>query len=117
VTDDGLSEGGAPTTILEAQAAGMPVVSTQHCDIPNVTVPGRSAILVPERDVPALTRALLQLIDAPETWKQFGRAGREHIERYHNIDKEVPALEERYFALIDRDRAGYPGISIVPGRR
>ena len=105
VTDDGLSEGGAPTTILEAQAAGMPVVATQHCDIPNVTVPGRSAILVPERDVAALTRALLQLIDAPETWKQFGRAGREHIERYHNIDKEVPALEERYFALIDRARA------------
>jgi colanic acid/amylovoran biosynthesis glycosyltransferase len=106
VTDDGLSEGGAPTTILEAQAAGMPVVSTQHCDIPNVTVPGRSAILVPERDVAALTRALLQLIDAPETWKQFGRAGREHIERYHNIDKEVPALEERYFALIGSDPAG-----------
>jgi hypothetical protein len=32
------SEGGAPKVIIEAQAPGMPVISTTHCDIPNVTV-------------------------------------------------------------------------------
>src|SRR5262245_56975254 len=36
VGENGVSEGGAPTTILEAQALGIPVVSTYHCDIPNV---------------------------------------------------------------------------------
>lgn len=102
VTDDGASEGGAPTTILEAQAAGMPVVSTQHCDIPYVTVPGRSAILVPERDAPALARGLRQLLDEPDTWERFGRAGRDHVERFHDINKEALALEEHYLTLIDR---------------
>jgi colanic acid/amylovoran biosynthesis glycosyltransferase len=102
VTDAGMSEGGAPTTILEAQAAGLPIVSTQHCDIPYVTVPGRSAILVPERDARSLARALGELLDAPETWGDYGRAGRAHVERYHDVDKEAPVLEDHYLALLDR---------------
>ena len=100
VTDDGASEGGAPTTILEAQAAGLPVVSTQHCDIPWVTVPGRSAILVPERDVGALVRALGTLLDEGDRWEAYGRAGRAHVARFHAAEKVVPDLEERYRALL-----------------
>jgi len=54
---DGDSEGGAPTVILEAQALGIPVVATQHADIPFV-VP-RPHELVPEHDVESLTQALV----------------------------------------------------------
>jgi len=97
---DGASEGGAPTTILEAQALGMPIVSTYHCDIPNVTVPGRSALLVPERDSEALAQALRSLLEHSERWEEMGRAGREHVERFHDIDKEAPALESKYLRLL-----------------
>jgi colanic acid/amylovoran biosynthesis glycosyltransferase len=97
---DGDSEGGAPTTILEAQALGMPVVSTYHADIPYIVVPGESAILVPERNIPALTDALLYLIDHPERWDQMGHAGRKHVETYHNVDSQVALLEEKYFTLL-----------------
>jgi colanic acid/amylovoran biosynthesis glycosyltransferase len=100
VTADGDSEGGAPTVILEAQAMGLPVVSTFHADIPNVTVPGESALLVPERDIAALTRALQELLEHPERWEPMGRAGRAQIERLHNINTEVHTLEDRYLGLI-----------------
>jgi len=63
---NGDSEGGAPTTILEAQACGLPVLSTTHADIPNVVVPGGSALLTPERDVDALSVNLLTLINDQE---------------------------------------------------
>lgn len=99
---NGISEGGAPTTILEAQALGIPVVSTVHCDIPYVTVPGESAILVPERDSQSLARALEDLLDHPEKWPAMGSAGRRHVEAHHDIDREVPALEETYLALLNR---------------
>jgi colanic acid/amylovoran biosynthesis glycosyltransferase len=102
VDDDGVSEGGAPTTILEAQALGMPVVSTYHCDIPNVTLPGESALLVPERDSNALAEALRRLLDDPEKRQKMGQAGRRHMERFHDIEREAPLLEERYFALMER---------------
>jgi colanic acid/amylovoran biosynthesis glycosyltransferase len=104
VGDNGLSEGGAPTTILEAQALGIPVVSTYHCDIPNVTVPGESAILVPERDSRALAQALRSLLDHPDRLRAMGLAGRRHIERYHDIEHEVGALEDKYMVLLPRSR-------------
>jgi colanic acid/amylovoran biosynthesis glycosyltransferase len=100
VDDAGHHEGGAPTTILEAQALGMPVVSTLHCDIPNVTRPGESALLVPERDSEALTRALTALLDDPSRWADMGRAGRSLVEERHSIDAEAARLEERYLALL-----------------
>jgi colanic acid/amylovoran biosynthesis glycosyltransferase len=99
--ENGASEGGAPTTILEAQALGMPVVSTYHCDIPNVTVPDRSALLVPERQSADLARALGWLLDHGERWAEMGRAGRAHMERHHDADREAPALEARYLALLN----------------
>jgi colanic acid/amylovoran biosynthesis glycosyltransferase len=99
VDDAGVSEGGAPTSILEAQAVGLPVVSTTHCDIPNVTLPGESALLVPERDGRALADALTQLLDDGERRARMGRAGRRHMECFHDIEKEAERLEERYLAL------------------
>ena len=101
VAANGDTEGGAPTVILEAQALGMPVVSTYHADIPNVTVPDKSASLVPERDADALVGALLDLVDHPEKWQEMGRAGRAFVEEFHNIDVEVTRLEDKYFRLID----------------
>jgi colanic acid/amylovoran biosynthesis glycosyltransferase len=102
VGEHGISEGGAPMTILEAQAFGIPVVSTLHCDIPAVTVPGESALLVAERDSRALAAALRTLLDHPERWDAMGRAGRRHVERYHDIEHEVVRLEDRYLSLVDR---------------
>jgi colanic acid/amylovoran biosynthesis glycosyltransferase len=102
VGEDGTSEGGAPTTILEAQALGMPVVSTLHCDIPYVTVPGESALLVPERDGQALAQALRDLLAEPERWSRMGRVGRRHVEAFHDIEKEMTALETHYLDLIGR---------------
>ena len=104
VDDNGISEGGAPTTILEAQALAVPVVSTVHCDIPNVTVPGESALLVPERDSTALARALGALLDDPQRRLRMGRAGREFVAAHHDIACAAPLLEERYARLLEQRR-------------
>jgi colanic acid/amylovoran biosynthesis glycosyltransferase len=106
VDDDGRGEGGAPTSILEAQAMGMPVVSTLHCDIPYVTRPGESALLAPERDGPALAHALRTLLDDQDRWVEMGRAGRAHMEERHDINREAERLEERYLGLIGAPARG-----------
>ena len=108
VGKNGVSEGGAPTTILEAQALGVPVVSTTHCDIPYVTVPGESAVLVQEGNAPALVAALETLLDHPERWHAMGVAGRRHVELHHDIEREVRVLEDRYFALLGAEAAAPP---------
>jgi colanic acid/amylovoran biosynthesis glycosyltransferase len=97
---DGDSEGGAPTTILEAQAAGLPVISTYHADIPNVVVPDRSALLSEERDVAGLKSSLARMMDHQDAWRDMGREGRAFVERHHSLDGEIPRLEEAYDRLL-----------------
>lgn len=97
---DGDSEGGAPTTILEAQAAGMPVVSTFHADIPNIVVPGKSALLAEERNWEALASHIIYLFENQELWGEMGGSGRRFVETYHNIKNEIVALENKYQSLL-----------------
>jgi colanic acid/amylovoran biosynthesis glycosyltransferase len=97
---NGDSEGGAPTTILEAQAMGLPVIATYHADIPNVVVPDKSALLSAERDIDGLSRNILFLLENQHLWPRMGKTGREFIRQYHDIKKETPRLEEKYRQLI-----------------
>ncbi|MFQ5706398.1 MAG: glycosyltransferase [bacterium] len=97
---DGDSEGGAPTVLLEAQALGLPVLSTRHADIPNVVQDGKSGILVPERDARALANALKSLLGNPNSWTAMGHAGREYVERFHNLEPLTQKLESYYSQLL-----------------
>lgn len=107
---DGDSEGGAPTVILEAQASGLPVLTTDHADIPNVVVPGKSALLSPERDWEGLAGNLLRLLEEQDRWEEMGRAGRYFIEERHDIEKEVHGLEDKYMMLMHgKQQANEPG--------
>ena len=76
---NGDSEGGAPTTILEAQACGLPVLSTYHADIPNIVIPEKSALLAPERDAETLSNNLMTLLNEQERWKEMGGNGKNFI--------------------------------------
>lgn len=91
---------GTPTVLLEAQASGLPVVSTFHADIPEVVLDGETGFLVPERDSRALTDRLSHLLKNPDRWPEIGLAGRRHIERRYNIHREVEALEKIYADLL-----------------
>jgi len=100
VAADGDSEGGAPTTLLEAQAARVPVLSTTHADIPEVVLDGESGYLVPERDVDALAERLAWLLGHPGAWQSLGAAGRAHVEANHNVAVQARILEGIYARLV-----------------
>ncbi len=93
---DGDGEGGAPTVLLEAQACGLPIVSTLHDDIPYVVPQGKSGLLSPEGDIPALSRNLLEILQYSDRWAEMGRAGREHILTAHDVNREIETVEAIY---------------------
>jgi colanic acid/amylovoran biosynthesis glycosyltransferase len=97
---DGETEGGAPVTLIEMSAFGMPIVSTLHCDIPEVILDGKSGFLVPEKDADALSAQLEYLVTHPEKWEEMGRAGRKHIEQEYDAKKQALKLEKIYTNLI-----------------
>ena len=100
VTNNDDAEGGAPVAILEAQATGLPVISSYHADIPEVVVDGESALLAPEKDVGMLAKHLEYLVEHPDVWEEMERAGREHVEQEYDVMVQVGKLEEIYDELV-----------------
>lgn len=104
--DDGDTEGGAPVTLIEMAASGMPIVSTKHCDIPEVIKDGVSGLLVEERDTGGLVRQLLWLIRNPDCWKDMLDAGRKHIESEYDVHKQCLKLSRMYQNISDSKPPG-----------
>lgn len=97
---DGDMEGGAPVTLIEMSATGMPVLSTFHCDIPEVIVDGQTGLLVPERDPDALAEKLDSMIQHPEKWRLLGERARAHIEQNYHLRRQINQLIDHYETLL-----------------
>lgn len=93
---NGDTEGGSPVSITEAAASGMPVVSTTHCDIPEVVKHGETGLLAKEKNVDDLTEKMDTLVRSPERWVGMGLAARRHIEEQYDARKQAKALEALY---------------------
>ena len=76
---DGDQEG-IPVSLMEAQACGLPVISTLHSGIPELVTEGRSGFLVPERNAEALADRISYLIAHTEIWPEMGREARKMVE-------------------------------------
>jgi glycosyltransferase involved in cell wall biosynthesis len=85
-----------PTVILEAMAAGRPVISTDIAGIPESVVHGETGLLVPPRDSKALAEALAQLIVDLALRERLGQAGRARIEQHFEISKTIAPLLELF---------------------
>lgn len=94
-TEEGDHEG-LGLVLQEAQAVGLPVVSTLHDGIPEAVVDGESAFLVPERDIDTLGKMLTYLIEHPDLWPEMGRRGRRHVEENFDIHKLNDRLLDVY---------------------
>ncbi len=95
---------GTPVSLMEAQAAGLPVLSTVHSGIPEVVLDGATGFLVPERDVAGLAERLRYLIEHPEACRALGRRGRQHIEEQFDLRKLNRDLVALYGQTIERFR-------------
>lgn len=93
---NGDTEGGAPVSLIEMAASGMPIVSSWHCDIPEVVKDGQTGWLAEERNVDAIVSCLYRWINAPETWPEMLRAGRQHIERNYDARVQGQVLARHY---------------------
>jgi len=85
-----------PTTLLEALACGLPVVSTPVVGVPEIVIDGQNGRLVPEGDVAALAAALKELLLSAELRERFGRAGRLRAEHCFDLRQNVRALRELF---------------------
>jgi colanic acid/amylovoran biosynthesis glycosyltransferase len=98
---DGDTEGGAPVSIIEMAASGIPVISTVHCDIPSIVQHRVTGLLAAERDVDGLFDQLLWLIDNRNEWCRLLTAARKHVESEFDASTQGERLAGIYGRLID----------------
>ncbi|HEU4364345.1 MAG TPA: glycosyltransferase, partial [Candidatus Krumholzibacteria bacterium] len=93
---------GLALTLLEAMAAGLPVVATRVGGNPEVVEDGRSGSLVPPRDAAALAVALGRMLDDREKARRMGSAGRERCRERFGVGTMVAHYLELYDRLARR---------------
>jgi Glycosyltransferase len=91
---------GLPTVILEAQAAGKPVVGASATGIVDVVEDGETGLLFPIGDVAALVESLTRLLTDKALADRLGAAGQDQVKRKFRQELVWEALYREYFAIL-----------------
>lgn len=99
---------GTPVAILEASAAGLPVIATRHAGIPDVIEHGIAGFLVDELDVDSMGNYMLELCNNPEKARVMGSKGSENIRLNFTIEKHLDCLMKVINESAgDKQKSGY----------
>ena len=92
VAENGDMEG-TPVAIIEAQAAGLPVISTYHAGIPDIVVHNETGYLVEEGEVDKMADYMISLASNLSQAKSMGDAGRKRIQEKFTMTHHIAALD------------------------
>lgn len=88
--------------LLEAMAAGKPVVASRVGEAPYVVEDGQDGLLVDPGDIDGMTKALRRLVDDPGLRSRFGKAASEKATLRFTVEGMTRAYEEIYLGLMSR---------------
>jgi len=91
---------GLGLSIMEAQAAGIPVIASNVGGIPSLIRNGETGILVTPSDVSALARAMIDLLNDPQKRKELSQRGYESIKKNFSADQMVEQTQNLYERLV-----------------
>ncbi len=104
---------GTPLALIEAMAAGLPVVATRVGGVPEVVIDGVTGLLVPPRQPKALAQAIVRLLVDPDLAKSMGASGRERAETVFDAkvtaEKTVEVYRDVLASKEKRRRRIFPG--------
>jgi colanic acid/amylovoran biosynthesis glycosyltransferase len=100
VADSGDAEGFG-MVFIEAQAMGLPVVSTLSGGIPEAVEHGKTGLLVKECNPAALAEAILELMQNDELWHRYSVAGRKRVVDQFNLRHQTERLENVFEKLLE----------------
>jgi glycosyltransferase involved in cell wall biosynthesis len=103
-----------PNAVLEAMAAGLPVVASDVGGIPELISHDRTGLLVPPADTAALAAALLRVMNETGLAPRLGEAARVAAETHYSFDRMVAAFDACYTsALAGRSAAAVEPLNLL----
>jgi glycosyltransferase involved in cell wall biosynthesis len=95
---------GLPLTILEAWAAGLPVVATRVGGIPRLVEDGRTGLLINVGDEEALTAAIGRLLSDSDLARRIADAGRDQAVEHFDTRRMAGDYQRHYLELLTQGR-------------
>lgn len=99
---------GLPNVVMEALAAGLPVVATDVGGTREVVATGHTGILVPPKDANSLAKAVEQMLQDPTSARQMGQRGRQLIHTHFDVQRNAPVALEILRHIADGGDAKQP---------
>jgi glycosyltransferase involved in cell wall biosynthesis len=93
---------GTPVSLIEAQAAGKPIVSTRVGGIADVVLENQTALLSDIDDEAAFSKNLLQLVTDPSLRNKFSNAGKDFVLSKFSYHRLVADMSKLYHELLDK---------------
>lgn len=95
---------GTPVSLIEAQAASRPVVSTNVGGVADVVIEGSTGFITEPGNAAAVSDALLQLVQQPHLREATGRAGLQHVYEKYSYQRLVKDMSAYYNELLQKSR-------------
>jgi glycosyltransferase involved in cell wall biosynthesis len=92
---------GTPLAVLEASAAGLPVISTKHAGIPDVIEDDVTGLLVEEHDVSGMAENMIKVLEDKSLAKEMGQKGKERIRKNFSMARHISRLDELIKSAVD----------------
>jgi glycosyltransferase involved in cell wall biosynthesis len=93
---------GVSLALLEAMAAGRPVIASAVGGTPEVVTDGLTGLLIPPRDAAALAGALERLLGDPAGARQLGENASRHVREHYSLDRLGREINEIYQELVTK---------------
>jgi glycosyltransferase involved in cell wall biosynthesis len=93
---------GLSLALLEAMAAGLPVVATAVGGTPEVVTEGDNGLLIPPRDAAALAGALERLLTDPALAQRLGAKAQAHVRKHFSLDRLGREINAIYGELVEK---------------
>jgi len=95
---------GTPVALIEAQAAGKPIVSTNVGGIEDVVVPNETALLSPTDNVQKLSENLYKVVESESLRNAMATNGWQHVHEKFHFMRMVKDMENLYIRTLDRKK-------------
>ena len=95
---------GTPVSLIEAQAAGKPIVSTNVGGISNIVIPNKTALLVDMGDTEGYAMALLKMVENEQLRKEMSVAGIDFVNERFHYTRLVNDMRKVYMDLLQQKK-------------
>lgn len=98
-----------PMCLLEAMAAGKPVIATRVGAVPKLVSSEATGLLLNPGDVDGLAAAILRLLQDPQLASRLGENGRAHVARHYSAEAMARSYIEKYEQMLGRREGAVQG--------